>query len=227
MKLVRILFILFILLNTQFAQDSNNVNSSQLKHGIQFQVTTLSLRNFDNYTLAYRYLLDRDNGFRLAFRTTFIDEEYDGTQILDSLESLSPRNNSNYDFQLSFQYLNTILRGNVFSFIIGGGPIISFTKQLRESDYYTTNYKSTNKDLKQTFGYGFSLLLGAEYMLSKNVILSGEYGITMLIENGDYENIRNYYYLSDHPDRIDENTGDINKFSLRGIGVNLGISIFL
>jgi len=227
MKYFYSLTLVFVFLISTLGQDSSKVENYDLKHGIQFQIRSLSLRNFDNYTLAYRYLLDKNTGFRLAILTDLSNEDNKGTQIIDSLEYSTPNEYNVYDFQLSFQYLKTILRDNDFSLFIGGGPLLSLEKRLQQSISNTSEYKRERKDMTKTFGYGFNLLFGVEYALSKNVVLSGEYGFTLLIESGDSERIENYYYYEDRPDRIYENTNEIDKFSLKGIGVNLGISVFL
>ena len=46
------------------------------------------------------------------------------------------------------------------------------------------------------------------------------------MENSDIESIDNIYYTDETTDRINERTAELKTYSIRGIGVGLGLSVF-
>ncbi len=70
------------------------------------------------------------------------------------------------------------------------------------------------------------MILGVEYKLAENVILSGDYGLTILKENSDIETSYNYIYPDPGQNRISSESGKRHTFSASGMGVHLGLSIF-
>ncbi len=121
---------------------------------------------------------------------------------------------------------NALINYKNFSLILGGEPFISYSKG--ESKYYylyssyTTNYFS--KDV--TFEFGVDLIAGVEYKLIENIILSGEYGLTLSKENSDVEDTLTKVYFNLAPANIYKANGKSHSLTLNRSGVNLGIAVF-
>lgn len=220
-----ILIVLFF--NYNFAQDSSKAIPKEYKQGLEFQIgSLLNLTNFNNYTFSYRYCFNSNSGIRIGLYTSIDKDDYKVTQQVDNNFYNPPDYTHNYNIKISLQYLRSILKYNRFSLIWGAGPFFSYSKSETNSDYFGTSYISKYENHKKTISYGIDLILGVEYKLSENVILSGEYGLTITKANSDIENYQDYIYNDGNPDRIRKENGKIDSFTTRGLGVNLGISIF-
>ena len=227
MKYYCSLIIIFLFFNLSFAQDSSKAIHNELKHGIQFQIgSLLNLTNFSNYTFSYRYLLNNYSGIRVGLLTNINEENYDITKQLDSIITRPPIKFNNYNLKLSIQYLHSLISYNCFNLILGGGPFISYSKWESYDEYLGTSYISSYEDKNKTVGFGLDIILGVEYDLSENVKLSGEYGVTLSKENSEIENTQTDIYNDGRQNRIRKDKGERNAFITRGLGVNLGLSIF-
>jgi opacity protein-like surface antigen len=227
MKYYRLLILSFLFFNLSFAQDSSKTIHNEFEHGIQFQIgSLLNLTNFNNYTFAYRYLFNNYSGIRIGLLTNINEEDYDITQQLDSIIINPPIKSNNYSLKLSIQYLHSLINYNSFNLILGGGPFISYSKSESYSEYLNPSYISKYEDKKKTVSFGLDIIFGVEYNLSENVKLSGEYGLTIYTENSDIENTHINIYNDGSPNSIRKDEGERNAFRTRGLGVNLGISIF-
>jgi len=220
------LFIVIIaLFNQSFAQDSSKTNSRELRHGIQFQVTNIfNLTNFDGYTFSYRYLFNKNSGLRVGLYTYLYNEEEDITQRLDSLTNNPPNKSDNFNLKISVQYLHSIMSFNDFDLIIGGGPFFSINNTEAYSEYLNSGYLRKYTYKNNVTGFGFDLILGVEYKLASNVVLSGEYGLTMLKETAEIEEKEVIEYET--YDQVRSQSGNRDRFAIRGLGVNFGIAVF-
>ena len=194
---------------------------TRIKHGIQFQVQVLlNLTNFNGYTFSYRYRFNKCSGLRIGMFTNLNNEDYDITQQVDTITIKPPYYYHYYNFKISAQYLQSIINYENFALIVGGGPFVSFSKRDShwESIYSSFTRKYIDKD--KTTGYGLDLILGVEYQLFTNVILSGEYGMTFLKETSeiDYEVTE----VGTSVNYINKQTGDRDRLSIR----NLGVAVF-
>jgi len=225
MKYYSSLILFFVLLNSTFAQDTSKTNCKELKHGIQFQIGgLLDLRNFNGYTFSYRYRFNDIDGIRIGILTNINNEDIDITQQLDTVTNNPPYYSHSYNFKVSVQYLHSIMKYYNFDLIIGGGPFISFGSSEAKQEYlYTSGLVKYSTDNK-SFGYGLDLILGVEYELATNVVISGEYGLTILNENSEFEN--EMTEVTGGQNRVDKESGNRDRFSLRGSSVNLGIAVF-
>lgn len=220
--------VLFLLLfNLTAAQDTSKTTQIQLSNGIQFQFRNiLELTNFSGYTISYRHRFNHETGIRIGLYIGVVERDYNFFRQVDTLKSSLPDYENFHNYKISVQYQRLLTSYKNFSLILGGGPFISYYKT--ETNYndlgidYSTHHFRKNK----TTGYGIDLILGVEYKLIENVILSGEYGLTFLFENGDYEEVYEYNYSNLNPDRIGKEKGKVETFNLQGLGVNLGISVF-
>jgi len=224
MKKYFLLIVFAALFNQSIAQDTSKTDYKELKHGIQFQVTgILNLTNFDGYTFSYRYLFNKNSGLRVGLNTFLYNEDEDITQRLDSLANNPPNKSDNFNFKISVQYLHSIISYNNFDLIVGGGPFFSINNTEGYSEYLYNGFlrKSTYKN--NATGFGLDLILGVEYKLASNVILSGEYGLTMLKETAEIEEKEVIEYET--YDQVRSQIGDRDRFVITGSGVNLGIAI--
>ena len=227
MKYYLSLILFFLLINFTLAQDSSKTNQDILKHGLQFQLRSLlELTNFNGYTFSYRYRFNNNSGIRIGIFTSVNESDYDITQQLDSIISSPPNYSHNYSFKLSFQYLKNLINYKSFSLIFGGGPFISYSKSESSSDYLSSSYSRNYTSKDKTTGFGIDLILGVEYSLIENVLLSGEYGITVSKENSNIDDSENYIYTDTSQNRIYRENGERHSVFVRGMGVNLGISVF-
>ena len=115
---------------------------------------------------------------------------------------------------------------NKFSMIFGGGPFISYSKRDSRTESIYTSYLIKYEDKEKTTSFGLDIILGAEYNLTENVILSGEYGLTISKANTNIESLQDYIYTNGNPNSKRSEKGGIDTFTTRGLGVNLGLSIF-
>jgi hypothetical protein len=216
-----------LLLNLTNAQVNTETDKKELRHGIQFQVGgLLDLRNFNNYTFSYRHLINNNSGFRIGIFTNISELNYDMVQQVDTLISNPPQYENSYRFKISAQYLFSIISYDSFDLILGGGPFFLYSKGDYYSEYLGLNYTNKSEMKSTSTGFGLDLILGVEYKLIKNVILSGEYGMAITKENSEFDFSSVEDYLNGASSRIRKSNGESDSFSLRGMNVNLGLSVF-
>ena len=68
------------------------------------------------------------------------------------------------------------------------------------------------------------LILGVEYKLANNVVLSGEYGLTILKESAEIEEKDVIEYET--YDQVRSQIGDRDRVLITSSSVNLGIAIY-
>jgi len=227
MKKFNIVLLVLIFIYSNQIKGDDNSDKKILHHGIQFQISNiLDLSSYNDYTFSYRYNFNNNNGLRFGILLNVGKSDENGKNIQESISSNFKNNSNSYKYKISIQYLNKIITYENFSMIIGGGPYILHSSgdndNLSSEEDYLLNSTSQNS----ISGYGFDIILGVEYSLAKNVIISGEYGLTLLqrkikdayntkkiFSNGDELEIYNY---------SDEN----KQFNISNMDVVLGISIF-
>lgn len=225
MKHILFLLVFAFMFNQSFAQECCKDKCEDLKHGIQFQVTNiLNLTNYGGYNLAYRYQLNRNSGFRFGIYTMISSEDYEITQQIDTIFNKPPVEAENFNIKLSLQYLHRILNYHDFDLLVGGGPFFA----INNSEFYDERL-DINSISKYTYkndvtGFGLDLLVDVEYRLTKNVVLSGEYGFVLTSESTEFEDKVVYDYESYQNVRSESGTRD--RISLRGSIVSLGLTIF-
>ncbi|QQS34817.1 MAG: outer membrane beta-barrel protein [Ignavibacteriales bacterium] len=217
----------FVVINFSFAQDTSKTNCNHFKHGIQFQVRSLlEFTNFSGYTFSYRYRINEKSGLRIGILIAVENSEYEPTLQLDSIIFNPSENYDNNNFKISLQYLHNILSYKDFSIIVGAGPFISFSKYEWNGGYVGTNYINTYFDKEDRTGYGLDLLLGVEYNPFDNIVVSGEYGLSISKDKADLERLEKNIYRDGSPERIYKESGERDRLLIRGLGVNLGVAIF-
>ena len=226
MKYYLSLVLLFGLFNLTFAQDSCET-SKLAKHGLQFQIgTLLHLTNFENYTFSYRYRFSTSSGIRVGLYTSINKDDNDIVQRSDTITANPPTYTHYYNIKISVQYLHSLMKYRSFSLILGGGPFFYYEKRELKDYFLGVNYTDNHEDKRKTTGFGVDLILGVEYTLSDNIILSGEYGLSVSKESTDVDYLSSQTYTDPAQNRLWKQNGTIDSFTIRGLGVNLGISVF-
>lgn len=227
MKYYISVFILVSVFSFTYAQDSSK-SCPAAKHGLQFQIgSLLYLSNFDNYTFSYRYRPDENYGFRLGLLTSYFKDDYDITEQVDSAVSKPPNYYHSYDFKVSIEYLHSLVSYKSFSLILGGGPFISFSKDERTDTYTNPTYISEYIYNEKSTGFGLDIVLGAEYALTDNIIISSEYTFSVLKNNIDIDNSeKNTYPNNPEKNSFHSEKGKRNDFSFGGNYVNFGLAVF-
>lgn len=225
MKHILILLVFVFMFNQSFAQECCKEKCEDLKHGIQFQVTNIfNLTNYGGYTLAYRYQINRNSGLRFGILTMVSNTDYDITQRFDSVSINPPGNSDLLNLKFSLQYLHRIMSYKDFDLLIGGGPFFSISN----SESYSENLYGTDirtyKQKTNSTGFGLDILAAVEYRLTNNVVFSGEYGINFISEIVDIEEEIKYKYQTSENIQLD--SGTIERISIRGSNVSLGLTIF-
>jgi len=226
MKNIFLLGVFVALFNHSYAQDSSTHKCQELKHGIQFQVTNLlNLTNYGGYTLAYRYQITRNSGLRFGVYTSISNEDYEITQQIDTIINRPPVEAENFNIKFSLQYLHRILNYHDFDLLVGGGPFFA----INNSDYYDEYLNGSSSITKYTSkndatSFGVDLLVDVEYRLTNNVVLSGEYGFVLSLEQTEFEERRVEDYFTSQIVRSESGTRD--RISFRGANVSLGLTIF-
>lgn len=219
--------VLFSFFNITYGQDSTK-SCPDAKHGLQFQIgSLLYLRNFNDYTFSYRFRPDYNYGFRVGLLTTYLKDDYDLTEQVDSAVSNPPNYYHSYDFKVSVEYLYNLITYKNFSLILGGGPFISFGKDERSEMYTTASYEAERILKHKETGFGLDIVFGAEYALTDNLIISGEYTFSVSKTNFDIDDLEKYTY-SDNPENnsLHIEKGKRNEFGFGGNYVNFGLAVF-
>lgn len=217
---------LFLFTCQNFAgQDTTAITSKELKHGIQFQIESLlELKNFSGYTFSYRYNFSNNAGLRVGFFAYIGEDDYDLIQQRDTVAISPPFYANIYNYKISVQYLFSLMHYEKFSLILGAGPFFSHVKRDRYNESLGTASVRKSSEKEKSYGYGIDLIGGVEYRLFDNVFLSGEYGITLSKESGEIEYESTEVFATET--RVNRIAGDRNRLLIRGLGVNLGISVF-
>ncbi|HKB86520.1 MAG TPA: outer membrane beta-barrel protein [Ignavibacteriaceae bacterium] len=208
------------------AQDSCKT-TTETHHGLQFQIgSLLYLTNFENYTFSYRYRFNNKSGLRVGILTNIDKQDFNVTRQIDSISIKPPDYNHYYNYKISIQYLHNLVNYESFSLILGGGPFFSYYKNESKSKSLSSSYTREGSFTQSTSGYGLDLIFGVEYRLTENVLISGEYSLTLDKESSDIDRWEKYVYDDPSQNSIYKENGTLDAFSTRGTGVNFGISIF-
>lgn len=224
MKKVIFISVVLLLSNLSFAQHED-VKEEVLNHGVQFQVRGLyDVTNFNGFTFCYRYQIDKKSGLRIGLLTDIFNRTSDLTHQRDSVAKVLPDNTKNQLLKLSAVYIHSIAKYADFSLIVGCGPFISYRKIESESGILYYSSTQIMKRTDKTIGYGVDLLIGVEYGLFDNVLITGEYGVSFNFEN--YETNLERTEITDFDTNFSKISGDGNDFAIMKSGVFLGLAIF-
>ena len=218
-------FLLLLFIST--VSFSQNIDTT-LVHGVQFQLPNiLKISNFDGYTFSYRYKQNKTSTYRFGISTNIRYRKTDLTSTSDTLSINYPKNDNSYVLKLSVQYLKSIMSYKNYSLIIGGGPFVTY--DYRESNYHSIQNDNILKShhSQKGFGIGLDFLSGVEYQLIRNIIISGEYSLSMIWKTSKIEAKQTRSYNdSNKTEIIGKNSGTTTELGLYGNRVNFGIAIY-
>ncbi len=212
MKLLRI-FVLSILLSTfAFAQDNLPNNGYALSFGISQNFT---LSDFDGY-IAFKKIFNSGNQLRFLLRPEYTHKNNsieDSRNIYDKSETTS----NELSLSIGVDYLWRLLQNNNVQMYGGGGLLVGYGNSKTEETitYSDSTLTSTSKINFWTFG--IRGILGAEWLVTRNIGLHAEYILNFKYNNRDVEAIQDVNPTGTRKD---------NEFSL-GQSVFFGISFYL
>ncbi len=217
----RILFTLmsFYLISVPatYSQNTAYLDSLEGKFALQFQISdNFNLTNFQGSTLSGKYQFGRRNAVRVGLSVNLNNSDAETNQsFLDTSLTISSAGNQHaFGMTVRTQYIHYIPGIHEIAFFIGGGPFVGFNNITSENSY--SNYPINRKETIDDFTIGLDILAGVEWMFTKDMSLSAEYGIrfsynssTRMIED-------------DHT--ISETT--IKKYIIDHGDINFGISVY-
>ncbi len=212
MRLLKI-FVLSTLISTfAFAQDNLPNNGYALSFGISQNFT---LSDYDGF-IAFKKIFNSGNQLRFLLRP---DYTYKSNSIEDNQNIYDKSETTSNGFVLSLgtDYLWRLLQNNNVQMYGGGGFLLGYNNSKTEqtTTYSDSTLTSTSKINFWTFG--IRGILGAEWLVTKNIGLHAEY-------------IFNVKYNNKKTDTIQDNNPTASRkddeFSL-GQSVFFGISFYL
>ena len=211
MRLLKI-FVLSTLISTfAFAQENLPNNGYALSFGISQNFT---LSDFNGF-IAFKKIFNSGNQLRFLLRpeyTHFNDKNEDSSSN-DNMEETA---NSSF-ISVGADYLWRLLQNNNVQMYGGGGFLIGYGNSKTEQT--TTVDDSTRVTIKKLNSWQYEIrgILGAEWMVSKNIGLHAEYILNFKLKNSE----RNSDYYGSF-----KGTEKTNRFDLNH-NVFFGISFYL
>ena len=216
--LLSILFLILISISSTYSQSSSDLDSLEGKFALQFQISEdFTLTNFQGTTFSGKYHFGHRSAVRAGLSVNLNNSDAETNQtFLDTTLTVSSDANQNiFGMTVRTQYIHYIPGMYNIMFFFGGGPFVGFNNGTNEVNY--SNYDPTYR--KQTFDdffAGMDLLVGVEWMFTKNLSLSAEYGIRFSYNSETRK-------LEDD-DSIIEST--IKRYNIDNGDVNFGISVY-
>jgi len=212
----RILFplLLFCLCSvpSTFSQSTSYLDSLDGKFALQFQISdNFQLSNFQGTTFSGKYNFSRRNAVRVGFSVSLNNSDAESNQtFLDTTFTVSSDANQNgFGMTIRTQYIHYIPGMYDIMFFFGGGPFIGFhnvTNEFNNSNYDPTYGKQTIDD----FIAGMDLIVGVEWMFTKNMSLSAEYGIRFSYNSETRKSEDDYSVIETTAKRYNIDNGDVN-----------------
>lgn len=216
--LLSILFLILISISSTYSQSSSDLDSLEGKFALQFQISEdFTLTNFQGTTFSGKYHFSSRDAVRVGLSVYLNNSDAETNQtFLDTTLTVSSDANQNiFGMTVRTQYIHYIPGMYDIMFFFGGGSFVGFNNGTNEVNY--ANYDPTYR--KQTiddFFAGMDLLVGVEWMFTKNMSLSAEYGIRFSY-NSETRKLEDDY-------SIIEST--IKRYNIDNGDVNFGISVY-
>lgn len=170
----------FVFSFTCFAQNTSYLDSLEGKYALQFQISNnFNLTNFQGTTFSGKYHFGCRSAVRLGLSIDLLSTENDlnETRLDTSVTNSANSKQNGFGMTIKTQYIHYIPGVNDIAFFFGGGPFIRFNNTtLETNDPDTEPVLHNTEDISSTY-LGVDLLIGVEWMFSKNMSLSAEYGI--------------------------------------------------
>jgi len=178
--LIATILIMIISAQNTYSQAISYLDSLDGKFALQFQIDdNFNLTNFQGTTFSGKYHFGSRSAVRLGISVDLLSVDYESTETLldTSLTNSSNGNQDGFGINLKMQYIHYIPGINNIVFFLGGGPFMSLNNTTAERNYPDTDPVNSRKDEINNFTVGIDLLIGVEWMFSKSMSLSAEYGI--------------------------------------------------
>lgn len=219
------LFASLLFVSTGFSQSTSYLDSLDGKFALQFQISeNFNLSSFQGTIFSGKYNFSSRDAVRLGLSINFGDTEEDhtGSRLDTNLVSTARKELNSFNFVVKTQYIYSMSITNDIGFFIGGGPFISYTTSSSESKWLANQVETMRTYTSDIIGIGLDLINGVEWMFSKNMSLSAEYGLK-------------FTYLSSEEKRVSENNsgnyGTTEKsnrktYLITGNHINFGITVY-
>lgn len=217
-----LLFVFPLFITTGFSQTTSYLDSLDGKFALQFQISeNFNLASFQGTTFSGKYNFSSRDAVRLGLSINFGDSEGDETisRSDTNLVSTGRQEFNNFNIMLKTQYIYSMSITNNIGFFVGGGPFISQTTSSSETKYIINLIETTRTYTSDIFGIGLDLINGVEWMFSKNMSLSAEYGLKFAYTSSEEKGVSNATY-----DTIEESKRKV--FQISGNHINFGISVY-
>jgi opacity protein-like surface antigen len=214
-----ILFLTLFAAGSSFSQNISGLDSLEGKFALQFQVSdNFTLNNFQGTTFSGKYNFGCRNAVRAGLSIDFTSGE---SGLSESFPDTSFIRNANIDREafgitINAQYIQYITGSDNIAFFLGGGPYLSFNNSTGKFYDSSTDPEYTSEETIDNFSTGVDLLMGVEWIFTKNMSLSAEYGIKF-----SYRNIER---IAEDINIKRENTD--KSFSVLRGNINFGISVY-
>jgi len=221
-NLLILLFVSQLFITTGFSQSTSYLDSLDGKFALQFQIAdNFQLSSFQGTTFSGKYNFSSRDAVRLGLSINFGDSEGDETisRSDTNLVSTGREEFNNFNIILKTQYIYSMSITNNIGFFVGGGPFISYTTSSSETKYNNNLVETTRTYTSDIFGIGLDLINGVEWMFSKNMALSAEYGLKFAYTSNEEKRVSNSTY-----ETTDESKRKV--FLITGNHINFGITVY-
>ena len=200
---------------------------------LQFQVNdNFSLKSFQGSIISAKWRRSAHSAFRLgvSLRGHFLDGDTE-TSEQDTLINEANREDTNWSFGISGQYITKLDGTEGITPFIGIGPTVSFGGS---NDQRTTTFLSQGVVQDRTIDIenrnwqaGVVGVLGVEWFLCSEISISAEYGVSIQYRKEESES--SFRRRSLNPTDIIEDTidkTDLSGFEISPQNVLLGVSLY-
>ncbi len=218
-KLFSLIFFFFFFSGTFYSQENSYLDSLSGKFALQFQVAdNFQLSSFQGATLSGKYNINRFSAVRIGFSVNLINGN--NNQFQQYLDTAVYNGSDGGDhvtgFNLNTQYLYYIETLNEIFFYCGTGPNFGYTFAKQNNHMTTQDTSFDANQTTKTLEIGLDILAGAEWMFSKRMSLSAEYGLSFYY-------IKTRYYRND-PARFAQ--ANEKSFNIRPANIKFGLSVY-
>jgi len=211
-SLFLLLFTSQLFITTGFSQSTSYLDSLNGKFALQFQIAdNFQLTNFQGTTFSGKYHFGCRSAVRVGLSVNLNNSDAENNQtFLDTTLTVSTDAHQNvFGMTVKAQYVHYIVSMYDIMFFIGGGPFVRFSTGTNEINY-SNNYPTSRKEIRDDFYAGLDLLVGVEWMFTKDMSLSAEYGIVFLYNKFTRKLEDNYSVEETIAKRYNIDNGDVN-----------------
>ena len=210
---------LFVFSFVPFAQNTSYLDSLEGQYALQFQISdNFNLTNFQGTTFSGKYHFGCRNAVRAGLSIDLANTEGEANETLldTTLTNSYDTDQNGFSITIKTQFIQYVPRINNIAFFVGGGPFINFYNNTSKTNYPDNETVTYRKEDIDNFTFGVDLLIGVEWMFSKNTSLSAEYGIQFYHSS----------YTRNSEDNHLKRKVTEKKFRITRGDLNFGISVY-